>query len=71
MAFIQTHCRASLKIITPFPIFATSRLILRQHEEADYQKLFLLRSEESVNKFLARQHWMASKLKTKPLANHI
>jgi len=39
---------------TPFPILVTERLILRQLDEADKGNIFLLRSDEKVNKYLER-----------------
>lgn len=39
---------------TPFPILSTDRLVLRQLIEADVPEIFLLRSDEEVNRFLDR-----------------
>jgi ribosomal-protein-alanine N-acetyltransferase len=39
---------------TPFPILTTQRLILRQLMADDEQNLFVLRSNEQVNRFLDR-----------------
>ncbi len=38
----------------PFPILKTERLVLRQLSENDSTAIFLLRSDEEVNKFLDR-----------------
>lgn len=40
---------------TPFPILMTERLILRQLSYADELAVFLLRTNESVNKYIERQ----------------
>ena len=40
---------------TPFPELTTQRLFLRQLTDEDAPFIYLLRSDESVNKFLDRQ----------------
>ena len=40
---------------TPFPDLKTQRLHLRQLKKEDANEIFILRSDESVNKFLDRQ----------------
>ena len=40
---------------TPFPDLETQRLHLRQLKKEDANEIFILRSDESVNKFLDRQ----------------
>lgn len=40
---------------TPFPILTTARLILRQLLITDEEKIFTLRSDSEVNKYLDRQ----------------
>jgi len=40
--------------ITPFPILTTERLILRQPEITDDREIFLLRSDEQVNRYIDR-----------------
>lgn len=39
---------------SPFPQLLTERLLLRQVRRADVQEIFLLRSDEIVNKYLGR-----------------
>jgi ribosomal-protein-alanine N-acetyltransferase len=48
------------KNFTPFPIFTTRRLTLRQLVNNDEQAIFTLRSDKEINKFLDRK--MASAL---------
>jgi ribosomal-protein-alanine N-acetyltransferase len=44
-----------LKIsFTPFPLLTTQRLILRQLKDEDANEIFVLRSDERVNKFIDR-----------------
>ncbi|HEY6062771.1 MAG TPA: GNAT family N-acetyltransferase [Chitinophagaceae bacterium] len=40
---------------TPFPILTTKRLTLRPLEISDEQEIFTLRSDNEINKYLARQ----------------
>ncbi|HUQ66694.1 MAG TPA: GNAT family N-acetyltransferase [Flavitalea sp.] len=42
-------------IFTPFPILTTERLTLRQLSIDDQQKIFELRSDKEINKYLDRQ----------------
>lgn len=38
----------------PFPVLQTNRLLLRSLREADEMEIFLLRSDDSINKYLDR-----------------
>ena len=49
--FNQNGIMLQLNLI-PFPVLNTDRLVLRQLENLDDNELFLLRSDESVNKYL-------------------
>jgi len=40
---------------TPFPLLETERLILRQLKSTDDNEIFLLRSDQAVNKYLDRK----------------
>lgn len=43
------------RIFTPFPVLKTQRLVLRQLMPSDDQEIFLLRSDEILNKYLDRK----------------
>jgi ribosomal-protein-alanine N-acetyltransferase len=43
------------KNFTPFPVLKTQRLTLRQLVSSDDEEIFALRSDDSVNKYLARK----------------
>lgn len=40
---------------SPFPVLTTERLVLRQLTAGDEEKIFALRTDEAVNKYLDRQ----------------
>jgi ribosomal-protein-alanine N-acetyltransferase len=44
-----------IKSFSPFPVFITERLTLRQLTTNDEQEIFMLRSDSQVNKYLGRQ----------------
>ena len=37
-----------------FPVLSTKRLILRQLDDSDYPEIYLLRSDDNVNKYISR-----------------
>ncbi len=43
------------KTFTPFPVLTTERLTLRQPENGDYKQIYVLRTDDSVNKYLNRE----------------
>jgi ribosomal-protein-alanine N-acetyltransferase len=43
------------RIFTPFPVLKTQRLVLRQLTPGDDQEIFLLRSDENINRYLDRK----------------
>ena len=53
------------RILTPFPILKTDRLILRQLVNTDDKEIFALRSDDNVNRYLDRSQ--ANQLKMQNL----